>query len=338
MSPAELDDLVANPVKEDLYIEYKHGNELLKKDAPDTIRQHMSGFANSAGGVLIIGVDAPHATPTDVTGCQGHKKGDLAEWAARCLNPIASSFSPIPRFHVVPHPKGDVLVGVTQRSLGLVSLREAESIVYYFRLHDQTLKAPDYLMADLLLGRRQQPILYISDHQLVNPHREFDNSIGATDFQFELRLNFENMSIVWAEDCRWGIIAWVQQTSYHGMQMSEPSSHLLSFLEVRDVPDLGDPRSSQLRHIRGIVHIEEPFEADTRSIALSLPLHIHNQSHTYIWRAALYVTAKNSLPIWHQINIAVDKLMDTQVPITSISKVIRLTTERPVVAWEETQP
>jgi hypothetical protein len=342
MSADELDQLVAGQAKEDLYLEYKNGLELQKPNAADTIREYMSGFANSAGGVLIVGVKASTGLPTEITGCQGHKRGDLAEWTARCLNEIASFFSPLPRFHVVDHPQGEVLVGVTQRSLSLVPRRLGNSIVYHFRMHDQTLKAPDYLMADLLLGRRQQPILQVSGHSLANLRRNFDNSIGAMDVQIDLRIQYENMSIVWAEECRWGIIAWLQYVSGTGVTVNAPGRHLLSFVDQIDIPRSSDPRTAQLYHFRGALSIEEPFETVGKDISFFLPLRVRDEWFTYIWKAALYITAKNSLPLWHQINIVVNdamiKLIDGAPTGGKQSEIFRLTTERPVVTWEPIAP
>ena len=91
LSVAELDDLIIHQVEEDLYVEYKHGNELQNSEANDTIRKYLSAFANSAGGILIIGVNAPQRIPIEITGCNGHSKGKLDDWAARCLTPIAST-------------------------------------------------------------------------------------------------------------------------------------------------------------------------------------------------------------------------------------------------------
>lgn len=343
LSSADLDNLVTNAIREDLHLEYKHGNELLNKDANDTIRDYMSGFANSAGGVLIIGIEDSHGNPSRITGCHGHKKGKLDEWAARCLNPIANYFSPLPRFHVVSHPNGDVLVGMAQRSLGLVPRSEAGGIVYHFRLHDQTLKAPDFLMADLLLGRRQQPMLDVLDCKAVNLRRVFDNAAGAMDLELELRFQLENMSIVWAEECRWGIIAWVQQNNSlgHKVDISNPSNHLLSFVETRDIKPERYRRPCQLLHFRGITHIDKPFESDHRTINFSIPLRVHDRWFTYTWKAALYLIAKNSLPIWYQISIMVNtdtvKLIDEKTPLTSTSGnivITKMSTDRPVVDWE----
>jgi hypothetical protein len=312
------------------------------KDAPDTVREYMSGFANSAGGILIIGINAPDGIPVEVTACVGHKKGDLADWAARCLTPIASFFSPQPRFHVVDHPKGDILVGVVQRSLMLVPRREAESIVYHFRLHDQTLKAPDYLMADILLGRRQQPILQIYNHRIWNFRRSLDNSIGSMYLDFDLRLEFENSSIIWADECRWGMISWSKDTTLSINRSEDPGRHLLSFIEVLDTPNWSGRMSPKLTHTRGVFNAEEPFETSLRDTAISIPLRVHNDWFSYIWQVALYITAKNSMPIWYQLNINVNidivKLVEEKANLNGnnkYSELIRLTTERPVVAWRD---
>jgi len=342
MSAEELDQLITGPAKEDLYLEYKHGLELQKPNAADTIREYMSGFANSAGGVLIIGVNAPNGVPTEVTGCQRDKKGDLAEWAARCLTEMASFFSPLPRFHVIAHPQGEVLIGVTQRSLSLVPRRLGESMVYHFRMHDQTLKAPDYLMGDLLLGRRQQPILQVSGHNLTDLRKEYDGPNDSMDAGIVLRIHYENMSIVWADDCRWGLIARLQSVGTPRASVSTPGRHLLSFVDVIDIPNASNPRPAQLYHFRGVLPIEEPFATATQSISFYVPLVIRGKWLAYTWKAALYVTAKNSLPLWHQINIVVNNdilSVINKAPTKDIqSEIIRLTTERPVVTWETIDP
>jgi len=158
LDAVDIDNLITTPrIREDLHIEYKHGNELEKpgQEPANTIREYMSAFANSDGGILIIGIDAPGSIPKEVTGCR-HNRGDLAEWAARSLDQSANYFSPIPRFKVVSRSKGDILVGIVPRSLAMVPVIKAErakKLAYYIRLHDQTLEAPEYLIADILLGR-----------------------------------------------------------------------------------------------------------------------------------------------------------------------------------------
>jgi predicted HTH transcriptional regulator len=58
MTPGQLDALLTEKVEEDQFLDYKDGSELdNKKKAADTLRQYLSGFANSDGGILIIGVN-----------------------------------------------------------------------------------------------------------------------------------------------------------------------------------------------------------------------------------------------------------------------------------------
>ena len=159
----ELDNLVKSKIKEDQFLEFKSGKEVEEKNSPKTIRDYLCGFANSNGGVLIVGVDAPGGFATTVDGCNNHKKGDLADWASRCLTPVAGYFSPVPKFQVLQHPNGEVLICVARRSLNLIPQIENQQLVYYLRIHEQTLKAPEYLMSDLLLGRKQKPDFDVVD-------------------------------------------------------------------------------------------------------------------------------------------------------------------------------
>jgi hypothetical protein len=193
LTPAELDQLLANRVDEDLFLDYKHGNEAQKKNAAMTIRQYLAGFANSAGGVLVVGID--EAT-WNVTGCTAPGGSNLADWAARCLTPLAPYFAPPPRFQVVAHPQGDVLVAATERSLSLVPCVENGALVYYLRIHDQTLKAPDYLMSDILLGRRNRPDLHVRDFHTAGLSTTITSNPNSLSIQFDTQVGREQKSIM----------------------------------------------------------------------------------------------------------------------------------------------
>lgn len=342
LSIDELDDLIKNRVKEDLYIDYKNGDLLTGKKGNETIREYISGFANSSGGILIIGVNETETIPTEVTGCNGHSKGKLDEWASRCLTPIASFFAPAPLFQVINHSKGEVLVCVVQRSLSLVPITENGNIVYYFRLHDQTLKAPDYFMADLLLGRRQQPIFEIEEFTALNFERILGTEILSMDLSFDVRFRAENASLVWANDSRWGIICWEHTvTSRSGVETGKPSSHLLSYLEVKD-ETFNHPSVKKLVHSRGPISIAKPFDVGAIVVNFRLPLRFESTWFSYTWKAALYFIAQNTLPVWYQIDFSINidtiKLVEEKRPLISphdTFRIRRLISERPVVAWEE---
>lgn len=94
MTPGELDNLVSDKVLEDIHLDYKHGDVLNdKKKAARMLREYVAAFANSAGGILIVGVNAPQDQPWTVTGCTAPGGGDLREWASRCLTQIAPYLS-----------------------------------------------------------------------------------------------------------------------------------------------------------------------------------------------------------------------------------------------------
>lgn len=343
LTAGELDDLVTNRVAEDQYIEYKQGKELLKPEANDTIREYISGFANSSGGILIIGIDAPNDIPVQVTGCHGHNKGKLDDWAARCLTQVSPYFSPLPSFHIVSHPSGEVLIGVVSRSLSLVPLIKAGKQIYYFRLHDQTLPGPDYLVADLYHGRRQQPTLGVTAWRLLNVDAIHENEIAAMDIQFNLRFEFENSGLVWAEDSRWGVIAWTHRKSIASvLKMSPPSSNLLSFVEARDIDSSNYSRQRDLLHFRAATRIDEPFDVASIDAGFTIPMRAHNSWFSYNWKAALYVTARNSLPIWYQIDFAISRQVaqasgnkDQLAILGNSISITRLIGERPIVAWDK---
>lgn len=334
-----LDDLIAKRVVEDLYLDYKHG-DLLKDEnkSQKTIREYVSAFANSAGGILIIGVRESEGIPQEITGCQNHK-GNLSEWASRCLTPIANYLVPTPRFHVVDHPNGQILVCAVQRSLSLVPIGSSEKIIYYFRLHDQTLQAPDYLMADILLGRRQHPNFEIKEALLTNFHIESNSNYPSRDLKIETMFRVENTGIVWADDSQWGVI----YLAYQNEQRNEkPSQHLLSYLDYQDKTPL-PTMPTKLVHHHNSLSISKPFDTNDRHLTFTFPLKNDNRWMYYTWKAALYFLARNSLPIWYQIEFDVDDdihlllIKEWQHPSLPHNKfrITRLTAERPIVAWEE---
>lgn len=337
LSADGLESLIKNQIREDLHLDYKHGNLLKGEKSGGIIRKYVSAFANSEGGILIIGVEEKNSVPLKITGCQGNSKGRLDEWASRCLSGIASYLSPPPRFQVVNHPKGDVLICVVQRSLLLVPVVEEGKTVYYFRLHDQALKAPDYFMADLLLGRRQQPIFEIEECKALN----FQYGEDKNEFLFDVRFRVENASLVWADESQWGIIVKANRKEIHPlMNWGKPGLHLLSFLEVKEQV-LDASCSGELVHYFGQMTLSKPFDMSSVLISVIMPLRVEKNWLSYTWKAAIYFVARNSLPIWYQITVVIDpsKLNIVERGIKEIPfphewfRIEKLTTERPVVGW-----
>lgn len=339
MAPSEIDDLLRCKVSEDLFLEYKHATELNdRKKANRTIRQYLSGFANSAGGVLIIGVDE---NTWSVTPCPAIQ-GGLEKWASSCLTEIAHYFSLIPRFQVVEHPNGNVLVAATSRSLNLVPCKERGEFVYYMRFHDQTLnnktlKVPEYLISDLVLGRRQQPHLHVSQFSLQLSAHERREDYSRV-ISFDMNFMIENESLSWANEVRLGMVGYV----FHGP--IPLSNHLLSYLDIQK-PNGGD--NYNLYHIviseqSGLTIDLGPFSITTLNIpSNTIPIRVLGKFHSYTWKAAVYVMSKESPPIWYQINLEVnDRLLKAANARERIFcdddllKITRLTNNRPSVGWD----
>jgi hypothetical protein len=341
MTPRALDAWLGEQVTEDLYLEYKHGLWLVdKKQAPGKIRKYLSGFANSAGGTLVVGVDEKTWAVTD---CSAPGGGDLAEWAARCVNPIAPHFSLPPRFQVVAHPAGNVLVASADRSLSLVPcIEEGSELVYYFRFHDQTLKAPDYLISDLVLRRRQHPRLRITDYKLKHFSRAEKTKPGCeVDLKFQPSFTIANEGLSWADDVKLGSISWNKhrQTQY--------SDYLLRHVHVRQPTVHGYSKRCVVSHFlsdtrRG--QVMEPFMSKVISFTEPhiIPIRRMDDWHIpYRWRAAVYVLPKGSPPDWYQLELRVDssvvewaKSHQTLPSDSDFLSLEPMSGERPFVAWD----
>lgn len=337
MTPSELEDLIKIPVTEDLFLEYKHGKLLTRKDAAQSVREYLSGFANSAGGILVIGVDEATWSITDCTAPGGE---NLAEWASRCLAPIAPYFSPLPRFQVVKHSDGDVLIASTDRSLSLVPCVQAGELVYFLRFHDQTLKAPEYLVSDILLGRRQRPHFHIRDFDLAECEPRQEPQSGAYDLYFSPAFVCENHSLFRSDFVRLGIISWVK----HPLGGNILSNHLLSYVEIRDLDKGWYSGSSVLVHTERLFPGIGPFDVGVFNTIEThvIPLRLNNRWYTpYTWRAAAYLMTDEAPPVWYQLSMEVNNGMlgraRANVPLASygdLLEVKRVHGERPVVEWE----
>lgn len=350
MTPAQLDDLIAKTVHEDLYLDYKRGCVFDdRKKGSAILRRYISGFANSEGGVLIIGVDADN---WKVTGCPAPGGGDLAawsgdvaEWASDCLTPIAAHFSQRPEFSVVDHTAGKVLVAWTARSLNLVPCNVEGKEVYYFRFHEKTLPAEDYLIRDLMLGRRSHPYLHLIACTLESLQARDKEVQGhwVKDLEFIPKLTIENQSLSWAQDVRWGIIGWDRKSTV-------PLSQYLRWNIVVQQPRIrGYPSRCSLYHL-GHSKLKgpglTPFAIETLEVRsnFTIPCAVDgNFCLPYAWRAAVYIVSSGSPPVWYQLSLLVcSELLEYSQTNHSLSsgsdflEIERVPSRRPLVACETT--
>jgi len=328
LSEARLDDLLCRKVDEGLHLDYKHGKELAdQRKGAVTLRQYISAFANSAGGTLIVGVDRASRS---VTGCAVPRGGDVSEWTSRCLTPIAPYLSPSPRIHTLKHSHGLVLVAAVYRSSALVPVAEGGQLAYYVRIGDQTLKAPTYLMADLVLGRRATPRVRIGSVSLTSV--SFERAGTDELMRLDLHFSVENEGLSWATDVRVGIVSWVVGNTGYRLP-----SLLASSIDLA-TPGTEFPRHS-VQHRVGPMRGEAPMTISPFSVkgvgnfgAFAIPA----TPIGYTWKAAAYVISPSSLPVWYQMSsIITDRQTfsatenrDKQIVLDELGP-----NERPTVAW-----
>lgn len=203
----DIKKLVAECPQEDQYLDYKAGALLQdKKKAADVLREYVTAFANSDGGILLIGYDQKSQAFDGATAPGG---GTLEEWVTRCLSSLAPQFSPVPRVRSLDVDGKPVLIVATPRSPILIHLPRAGSLVCHLRIGDSTLEAPPYLVTDLVLGRRNQPVLKPMFRVPIEPQGPWDSHVpNVSTIELRLLATIENESLVFADDVRCGIVTW----------------------------------------------------------------------------------------------------------------------------------
>lgn len=224
---ADIDLLLQRRVPEGLFIDYKNGKATDKNETKEELRKDVSAFANSEGGIIIFGVDDQTRT---VSSCNSVGTGSLSDWAASCIRPIAAQLTEMPRFIDVSHPSGQLLVIAVARSSHLVSVVIKGMLCWFMRVHEGTVQAPDYLVADLMLGRRKSPRLNIRVHENLAGAVKSDplSKYHSPGLGFLLRM--ENNSPTWIEDVRVEMIRWSQEKTETSLLLSD---YLLSLLDVK---------------------------------------------------------------------------------------------------------
>jgi len=204
--------LLHERVEENLHLDYKAGRWLdqqrgTKKGSrpSDEVRRYIAGFANAEGGVLIIGVaeaDGKNQRPVEpVTRWKSREEGE--RWLSDCATALRPFLSPVPRFHVLDVEGGHLAVVAVPRSYSLVVCEENSDVAHYFRLHDKTTRVPGYLVQDLVLGRRQQPVVQLGGEFTVALERQQDLLYVSHKPQVKVR----NEGDIWLESPVIGYLA-----------------------------------------------------------------------------------------------------------------------------------
>jgi len=236
----DLKKLIDLEVREGQRIEYKSEgwtdktkdkNRKTGKGKPRSLQarvaKYMAGFANGTGGVLVVGVaeekdgTRDNGKPERLDPIPEDRRDLVAEQVKQGLLKLKGQLPRIESACFVDASTGGfyVVVGV-QRASRLVQVAEPDHLMFYLRVHDTTTYAPDYLAADLFLGRRQQPVSRAVEASASN--RKLANSPS----DLRPRVTFENVGLAWMEHPRAGFIG-----IHMGKDPGPLSPHLAS--EVR---------------------------------------------------------------------------------------------------------
>jgi hypothetical protein len=332
------DILLKGKNKEDEHLEYKHSDEL-KKDEKNKLnpgqelRKYICGFANSDGGILVIGIDEKEHKVVNAKAPGG---GDLAEWAVRNINHIAHLFSSPPIFRTVRHLDGDILIVIVNRSVNLIPVKEGDNLIYYVRFGDQTLRAEEYFITDILLGRRAFPVLEVSECRLMN---EFVDELPKThtvrdlNYYFQIRCLIENKSLILAEKVQIGLVCKMTSNSDRKIE-----SQLLTYIDLEKDEIETINKISPIHRKASYNQNQElaPFESFYLSIdKIYIPFIRHpNGRYEYTWKAALYLISKNSPPIWYQLKLPMGNGPEVK-DIKNKFEYSKLTNRRPVVSLKK---
>ena len=304
LKPDELDQFIQENPDENQYLDYKNGaitNRQQRDKGTRTIREYVSGFANSDGGVLMIGID--EARPRQIAPCEQLPGGQsLNDWASRCLHDMVGYFSPQPRFHTIPHPQGHVLAIAVARAPSLVPCVESRELKYFFRIGDSTLPMPEWLIADLVLGKRQHPLLDLHDphvtdeglHQLTDQHGRNFTSGRRIIFSFIV----ENLSLATADDVKSGVVLW----SLGDGPTEDINRHLRVYLDIEDISPQFTHYQFHLVHRSSVSSGKnfdlEPFQK--RMMQNIGPFYFPQHVPVSIV-GAVYVISRGAPPIWFQL-------------------------------------
>lgn len=292
--------------EEGLHLEYKSGKALQKKEGAQlkggrvdatSIRKYVAGFANSDGGLLILGVDESDNFAID--GCPKVGGRSAADWTERAYQDLAPFLYPPPRTALVNTTIGDVVIVEVPRSDHMVPCHENGTTVFYLRIGSSTVAAPTYLVEDLYLERRRRPsfVLHAEIHEDLIAEHEVKHAVFHDPFQdrndrlsqtmiIDIRIRGENASLQWANDALLGFV--YLDKSGSGDDMLLPES-LHSSILVDNKPK-GYGLRADVRSVGTIA----PMQMFT-SFRLSSPrVCVHDRS----WEAAVFMLARNMPPMW----------------------------------------
>jgi len=335
LTPDRILELKEKKVQECQVLEYKNGSVPgCKKDLPAQIRKSICGLANSMGGLLILGIEN---NTIQIVGCDGIGELNLSSWVSTCITPIAPNLYPAPKITELIIEGKRVIIILVLRSEILVPRSEGGRLVYSIRIYDQTIDAPDYLISDLMLGRRKIPHLRFID--FINSDLWPDGGHNNESYlNISLNIELENDSLLDIETLIFGLITYskndrnalkIGQYIRNYLEINELSSDILGF-------DLRDVFYNQI--FSGL----KPFEVKNYKInaVISLPSGKgYNLIDPYYWEFAFYLAPQGMSPTWYQGKMEINSELLISIRERKLFRhskemglsLIQLSGERPII-------
>jgi hypothetical protein len=178
------------------------------------LREAVSSFANSAGGVLFVGVtegerdrEGKWIKRREICTIRPNNSATPESWATSALQPQAPAYSPAP--HSFSVENGDCPVLVIVVDCGFDYVRVVGAI--WLRFGDVSKPAPDHLLADLLLGRRARPNLMVEPMKAQGTKKPWPAVVApwmiSEGVSFRIEPMVVNQGLAWAEDVRVGLVS-----------------------------------------------------------------------------------------------------------------------------------
>ncbi len=306
----ELKRLPLECAAEGLHHDYKAGKLLedKSKDPAGVLREYVAAFANADGGFLVVGYDQ-RAKEWD--GARAPGGGTLSEWGARVLATIPQT---MPRITTATLDGRDVLLVAVPRCRSLVPVVKNRAPVYYLRLGDTTLAMPPYLVSDLMLARRHEPQLALTEVTGVLSPPRYEGRTCVQAPVLRLTIAFENAGLSFASDVRAGLVAW-------SIPPALPAPLFLAqSVAATKTPSLATVSEWVLAHLRPMAQAAlpersgnspldlGPFDAVPSQLLAPWPLPLPPDDRTSIGLgAALYLVARDATPWWFQLLFSYDR-------------------------------
>ncbi len=176
-SESDIQAFVVNRKSEDLYLDFKQIADpslaVLDDNARKFLAKGLSGFANSAGGVLVLGVDAPQNGQYQLKPIS-----DVFVFEQRVLEQISrATTAPVPgvitKCISSSTIKGSGYVIVLVPASDTAPHRSHVDKYYYFRCGDSFLQMEHFQIADMF-GRRHHPSLSVAGVLQSDVNRQGD--------------------------------------------------------------------------------------------------------------------------------------------------------------------